>query len=93
MLLILIHNDGTGTHEDSHYEAEVRINLRPIWEGYITGHNRSLPWWELVDKIVKEARAMIDTTTQDEIMPLKRVQDSSVCQPRMDVGVEPEEES
>ena len=51
MLIILIHNDGTGTPLLANYTYEVRINERTISRGEIKGHRRRDGWRKLVDMI------------------------------------------
>jgi hypothetical protein len=52
MLIILIHNDGTGTDRIGNYTYEVRINQKVIENGDITGHVRKNGWRELVHKLM-----------------------------------------
>lgn len=44
MLIIRLHNDGTGSDESANYNAEVRVNLDTIWLGRVEGHNRADGW-------------------------------------------------
>lgn len=55
MLLLLIHNDGTGKDGLANYDIEVRINAVIISTLRVEGHKRSDGWVKLVKKIVKEA--------------------------------------
>jgi hypothetical protein len=51
MLIILIHNDGTGTDDSSDYTYEVRINQEVIEKGDIKGHDRKNGWKVLVHEL------------------------------------------
>ena len=53
MLIILIHNDGTGTDEAANYTYEVRINERSIAGGVIKGYNRADGWATLARDIAQ----------------------------------------
>ena len=54
MLMILIHNDGTGTNESANYTYEVRVNDSVVEKGNIKGHNRKDGWKVLVGELAKE---------------------------------------
>lgn len=54
MLMIFIHNDGSGTNESANYEYEVRVNDETLERGIIKGHNRDDGWRALLAQIVKE---------------------------------------
>jgi hypothetical protein len=55
MLIILIHNDGTGTNESANYTYEVRVNNdRVLAEGVIKGHNREDGWEKLVQMLLED---------------------------------------
>ena len=56
MLIILIHNNGTGTDESANYDYEVRVNQKVIETGRIEGHNRKDDWRALVGKLYLETR-------------------------------------
>ena len=61
MLILFIHNDGTGTDEAANYDVEVRVTLTltelgTIARGRIEGHRRSDGWQTLVERIAKEIR-------------------------------------
>jgi hypothetical protein len=51
MLILLIHNDGTGTGEIANYDYEVRINHDVIAHGHILDHNRKDGWQALIREI------------------------------------------
>ena len=53
MLIIKIHNDGTGTNESANYDYGVYINERRITNGRIKGHDRYNGWQELVKKLLE----------------------------------------
>lgn len=48
MLIVLVHNDGTGTEESANYDYEVRINHDVIAHGRIPDHNRKDGWQALL---------------------------------------------
>ena len=52
MLIIKIHNDGTGTDESANYNYSVFVNNRTIAHGRIEGHNRCDEWEELVARLL-----------------------------------------
>ncbi len=51
MLIVLIHNDGTGTEEIANYDYEVRINHEVIERGCINDHHRKDGWRPLIREI------------------------------------------
>jgi hypothetical protein len=51
MLIVLVHNDGTGTEERANYDYEVRINDEVIERGRIQGHDRKDSWQVLIREI------------------------------------------
>lgn len=58
MLVIRIHNDGTGTQESSNYDWNVAVTTSPtdlmiIASGRVEGHDRRQSWDRLVEKILK----------------------------------------
>ena len=59
MLIIQIHNDGTGTAEIGNYDVEVLITKSPtklitVAAGRVQGHIRSKGWKQLLKQIVEE---------------------------------------
>ena len=52
MLIILIHNDGTGTNENANYTYEVKVNERVLDCGIIKGHKRWHGWRMLLRELV-----------------------------------------
>lgn len=56
MLIIHIHNDGTGDIDTGNYEYSVYINRTPIAHGYIEGHSRADGWEPLAIKVAEHAR-------------------------------------
>lgn len=52
MLIIYIHNDGTGTESSSNYDYEINVNLKQIAGGRIEGHNRSDGWITLLKMLI-----------------------------------------
>ncbi len=62
MLIVLVHNDGTGTKEIANYDYEVRINHGVIERGRVQGHNRKDGWRALIREIAdRHPESMIDT--------------------------------
>ena len=59
MLLVLVHNDGTGSEEKANYDYEVRINNEVIERGRVQGHNRKDGWRALIREIVDHPPASI----------------------------------
>jgi hypothetical protein len=56
MLIVLAHNDGTGSNESANYNVEVRINEGTIWKGRIEGHDRSEGWTTLLYRIANAGK-------------------------------------
>lgn len=54
MLIVLAHNDGTGTNEAANYNVEVRVNERIIWKGSIRKHDRRQGWPKLLKQIARK---------------------------------------
>ena len=62
MLIVLVHNDGTGTEERANYDYEVRINKEVIERGRILDHHRKEGWQALIREIAdRHSESMIDT--------------------------------
>jgi hypothetical protein len=55
MLIIKIHNDGTGTNESANYTYGVFVNDRRIFRGRIIEHNRNHGWISLLCQLVVNA--------------------------------------
>jgi hypothetical protein len=51
MLIVLVHNDGTGTEKIANYNYEVRINHEVIEHGQILDHHRKDGWQALIREI------------------------------------------
>ena len=56
MLIVKVHNDGTGTEESSNYNCEVLVTLSPtnlitIAKVRVEGHNRADGWRELLKRV------------------------------------------
>ena len=71
MLVITIHNDGTGTDEASNYNCKIMVTptvatLRTIAESRVEGHRRADGWERLVTRMVCNARNVEDIT-KDEL--------------------------
>ena len=60
MLIILVHNDGTGTDEIGNYTYEVRVNSNTIETGEIKEHLRSESWKALLAKVVLPTQRVPD---------------------------------
>lgn len=57
MLIVRIHNDGTGPPEASNYDWSVEVTITPtrvktIASGRVEGHDRRQDWRALVAKIL-----------------------------------------
>lgn len=50
-LIIVFHNDGTGTETSANYNVGVFINKRQIAKDRIEGHNRADGWERLVRRL------------------------------------------
>ena len=48
MLLVKIHNDGTGSKAVGHYDVEVLVNKKTLWTGRIENHLRLDGWKTLL---------------------------------------------
>jgi exopolyphosphatase/pppGpp-phosphohydrolase len=59
MLLVMVHNDGTGTKEIANYDYEVRINHDVIAHGRIADHNRGDGWRALLREIADQHQASV----------------------------------
>ena len=51
-LILVIHNDGTGTEDSANYDWHAYVNRREIASGYAFGHNRADSWDTLVRLVV-----------------------------------------
>jgi hypothetical protein len=56
MLIVLVHNDGTGTEVHANYDYEVRINNDVIERRRILDHPRKDGWQELIREIADRHR-------------------------------------
>ena len=59
MLVVKIHNDGTGTEDSSNYDCEVLVTVNPtrlkeIAFKHITGHKRGDGWRVLLKRLADE---------------------------------------
>ena len=54
MLIIQIHNDGTGNGVLANYDYSVYVNRDKIAEGRVENHNRLLGWEGLIQQLAKE---------------------------------------
>ena len=55
MLLIKVHNDGTGNSMIGNYDVEVYINEKRIYNCRLEGHDRSSGWQDLLVKLVAKS--------------------------------------
>lgn len=55
MLIITIHNDGTGNVETGNYDYTVRVNNTILERGSVKGHKRRQGWQNLVSMVLKES--------------------------------------
>jgi hypothetical protein len=53
-LIIVLHNDGSGTETAANYDVQVRVNQRVIATARVEGHNRADGWKALVKKFIEE---------------------------------------
>jgi hypothetical protein len=56
MLIIKIHNDGTGTKASGNYDVSVLLNTTPLWFGRIENHWRDDGWVKLLELIAQKKR-------------------------------------
>ncbi len=59
MLIILLHNDGTGNVKRGNYTYEVLLNETKLADGVVKGHNRKSGWQALVRKMVRVPKAPV----------------------------------
>lgn len=67
MLIVDLHNDGTGNLECANYTAEVRVNFTVIHRQRIVGHQRSAGWPTLLRRLLEaipDAPQLSDHTTR-----------------------------
>jgi len=50
-LIIVFHNDSTGTGDIANYNVSVYVNQRPIASGHIKDHRRTEGWRQLVRRL------------------------------------------
>ena len=55
MLIVTLHNDGTGSDSSSDYTIQVHVNQRCIWRGQVHGHNRQDGWPKLLSMLAEKA--------------------------------------
>lgn len=56
MLIVYVHNDGTGTEKVGNYDVTVKINTRTLWKGRVEGYQRKCGWKQLLKHIVSIAK-------------------------------------
>ena len=71
MLIVLIHNDGTGTNEVGNYTYEVRVNHEVLTRGEIHDFPRSQGWRSLYRESCE--RGMTLELTTEEAMALRKL--------------------
>ena len=77
MLIILIHNDGTGTEENANYTYEVRINDKVLEYGSIKGHNRSDGWRTLLGVIGECEVCQLSVSKKKKLKPRRKIYKTS----------------
>lgn len=55
MLIITLHNDGTGDVRTGNYDYVVRVNDNVLERGHIEGHLREQGWQQLVSMMLKNS--------------------------------------
>lgn len=58
MLIVKIQNDKTGTKEIGNYNVSVCVNYKEIWRGRVEGHQRHLPWEDLVLRVLNASHGV-----------------------------------
>ncbi len=61
MLIVTIHNDGTGGENDANYNCEVLVTvtsreLKTIATARVEGHRRGDGWRELLKRVIEEGK-------------------------------------
>lgn len=56
MLIVEIHNDGTGKDSSANYDVRVKVNLETIAEFRVEGHNRKDGWKKLLQEVAEKAQ-------------------------------------
>jgi hypothetical protein len=69
MLIVLIHNDGTGTEEKGNYNWEVRINERLLAFGRIEDHDRLKSWSALLKRVADREGENLGDGIWSEVIP------------------------
>lgn len=57
MLIVYIHNDGTGTNKSANYTYQVCVNDVVIDVGEVKGHDRNEGWRKLLEEVAKAENA------------------------------------
>jgi hypothetical protein len=57
MLIIQIHNDGTGNKETANYTYAVFVNQENIAQGEVKNHKRHRGWIELLKSVIEDAQS------------------------------------
>ena len=50
-LIVVFHNDASGTDESANYNVTVYVNQRVIATDRVEGHNRAQSWRELIRRL------------------------------------------
>lgn len=58
MLIVLIHNDSTGTEAKGNYNVEVKVNEETLFTTRIEGHVRKHGWVPLLARVVTAAQGV-----------------------------------
>ena len=61
MLLVTVHNDGTGTEDSANYDVKVLVTVTPkqlkvIGLARVEGHRRGDGWKALLRRVIEEGR-------------------------------------
>ena len=68
MLIITLHNDGTGDTKTGNYNYEVFINTRRIAKGRVEDHDRRLGWDGLLSALGNVAHDAEKVDEEEEMM-------------------------
>lgn len=55
MLIVTLHNDGTGPDEAANYDYRVYVNSTLIGSGRVEDHDRTQAWPALLKRVAEEA--------------------------------------
>lgn len=66
-LVLVVHNDGTGTPEVGNYNWEVRINQTVLARGRVEGHDRRAGWRPLLEACAHWAASTDDPPVEEAL--------------------------